>query len=123
MDKSGSTNIGCEGMEALVEGFRINTTIKTLRVSLSDFSKDPSIIKILLCNNKLKILCLYEHHEIQELCRYPLVFHSAMEGLQCNTSIEAVIMKSVPIEVRSFMCMLCTNTTITYIQLVDCVLE
>ncbi len=46
-----------------------------------------------------------------------------MEGLQCNTSIETVVMKSVPIEVRPFMCMLCTNTTITFIQLVECVLE
>ncbi len=123
LDISGNTNIGCESMEALVEAFRINTTIKTLIVSLSDFSKDPSNIEKLLCNNKLKILCLYEHHEIQDLCWYPLVFHSAMEGLQCNTSIEAVIMKSVPIEVRSFMGMLCTNTSITYIQLVTCVLE
>ncbi len=123
LDISGNTNIGCDGMEALVEGFRINKTIKTLRVSLSDFSNDPSILKILLCNNKLKSLELLEHHDIRDLYRYQLICHSAMEGLQCNTSIEAVYMESVPIEVRPFMCMLCTNTTITSIELVDCVLE
>ncbi len=123
LDISGNNNIGCDGMEALVEGFRINKTIKTLRVSPSDFSNDPSIFNILLCNNKLKSLALLEHHEIQDLHRYKLICHSAMEGLQCNTSIETVYMKSVPIEVRPFMCMLCTNTTITSIDLVNCVLE
>ncbi len=123
LDISGKNNIGCDGMEALVEGFRINKTIKTLRVSPSDFSNDHSMLKILLCNNKLKSLSLLEHHEIQDLYRYQLICHSAMEGLQCNTSIETVVMKSVPIEVRPFMCMLCTNTTITSIELVDCVLE
>ncbi len=123
LDISGNNNIGCDGMEALVEGFRINKTIKTLRVSPSDFSNDPSILKILLCNNKLKNLELLEYHEIQDLYRYQLICHSAMEGLQCNTSIETVEMNSVPIEVRPFMCMLCTNTTITSIELVDCVLE
>ncbi len=123
LDISGNNNIGCDGMEALVEGFRINKTIETLRVSPSDFSNDPSILKILLCNNKLKSLSLLEHHEIQDLYRYQLVWHSAMEGLQCNTSIETVYMDSVPIEVRPFMCMLCTNTTITFIELFICVLE
>ncbi len=103
LDISGKNNIGCDGMEALVEGFRINKTIKTLRVSPSDFSNDPSILKILLCNNKLKSLELLEHHEIQDLYRYQLICHSAMEGLQCNTSIETVVMDSVPIEVRPFM--------------------
>ncbi len=123
LDISGNNNIGCDGMEALVEGFRINKTIKTLRVSPSDFSNDPSILKRLLCNNKLKSLSLLEHHEIQDLYRYQLICHIAMEGLQCNTSIETVVMKSVPIEVRPFMCMLCTNTTITSIELENCVFE
>ncbi len=123
LDISGNNNVGSDGMEALVEGFRINKTIKTLRVSPSDFSNDPSILKILLCNNKLKNLELLEHHEIQDLYRYQLICHSAMEGLQCNTSIETVVMKSVPIEVRPFMCMLCTNTTITSIELGNCVLK
>ncbi len=121
---SGKNNIGCEGMDALVEGFRINKTTKTLTVSPSDFSNDPSILKILLCNNKLKSSELLEHHEIQDLYRYQLIWHSVMEGLQCNTSIETVVMNSVPyIEVRPFMCMLCTNNTITSIELVKCVLE
>ncbi len=123
LDISGNSNIGCEGMEALVEAFRINTTIKTLIVSLSDFSKDPSIIKILLCNNKLKNLTLSEHREIQDLRRYQLAWDSAMEGLQCNTSIETVHINSVPIEVRSFMCMFSSNTTITSIILKSCVLQ
>ncbi len=123
LDISGNNNIGCDGMEALVEGFRINKTIKTLRVSPSDFSNGPSILKILLCNNKLKSLALLEHHEIQDLYRYQLICHNAMEGLQCNTSIETVVMNSVPIEMRPFMCMLCTNTTITSIALYYCVLE
>ncbi len=124
LDISGKNNIGCDGMEALVEGFRINKT--KLTVSPSDFSNDPSILKILLCNNKLKSLSLCEHHEIQDLYRYQLICHSAMEGgLQCNTSIETVVINSVPYntEVRPFMCMLCTNSTITFIELVKCVLE
>ncbi len=123
LDISGNNNIGCDGMEALVEGFRINKTIKTLTVSPSEFSNDPSILKILLCNNKLKYLSLCEHHEIQDLYRYQLICRSAMEGLQCNTSIEIVVMNSVPIEVRLLMCMLCTNTTITSIVLDNCVLD
>ncbi len=123
LEIAGNNNIGCDGMEALVEGFRINTTIKTLIISPSDFSKNPSTIELLLCNNKLKKLVLYEHHKIQDLCRYPQVVHSAMKGLQRNTSIETVVLKSVSIEVRLFMCMLCTNTTITSIELVNCVLE
>ncbi len=73
LDISGKKNIGCDGMEALVVGFRINKTIKTLTISPSDSSSDPSKLKILLCNNKLKSLALYEHHEIQDLYRYQLI--------------------------------------------------